>query len=226
MPSEDIVVFQITSADSKCSECSEELGRGRMLRKEGEKGLCLDCADLGHLLFLGAGDACVTRRARKYSPIAVVVLRWSRSRKRYERQGLLVTGEAMERAEEECLGDVEVRERRQMAAATRRDQLDAGYIQRFAEETRKRFPAAPAGVETRIAEHACEKHSGRIGRTAAAKDLDPEAIELAVRAHIRHCFTRYDELLAQGSDREFARAAVRREIDEVFRAWSTASPSV
>lgn len=226
MPGEDIVVFQITGGDSKCSECGEELGRGGMLRKEGERGLCLDCADLGHLVFLGAGDVCVTRRARKYSPIAVVVLRWSRARKRYERQGLLVTGEAIGRAEEECLGDVELRERRQISAALRRDQLDASYIQRFAEETRKRFPAAPEGVETKIAEHACEKHSGRIGRTAAAKDFDPEAIELAVRAHIRHCFTRYDQLLAKGSDREDARAAVRREIDEVFRAWSTAANSV
>lgn len=87
MPTDDIVVFQVTSDSAKCDECGESLGRGRMLRKEKEKGLCLDCADLGHLDFLGAGDACVTRRARKYSPIAAVVLRWSRSRKRYERQG-------------------------------------------------------------------------------------------------------------------------------------------
>lgn len=41
MPGEEIVVFQITSDDSKCSDCGEELWPGRMLRKEGEKGLCL-----------------------------------------------------------------------------------------------------------------------------------------------------------------------------------------
>jgi predicted RNA-binding Zn-ribbon protein involved in translation (DUF1610 family) len=221
MPSDDIAVFQVTH-DAKCDECGEELFRGRMLRKEGEKGLCLDCADLGHLLFLGAGDACVTRRARKYSPIAVVVLRWSRARKRYERQGLLLTQEAIDRAEEECLGDAELRERRQLAAALRRDGIDADSVRRFAEATRARYPAAPAGVESTIAHHACAKNSGRIGRTAAAKELDAEAIDLAVRAHVRHSFTGYDALLARGTEREFARAAIRREVDQILESWRTA----
>lgn len=44
MPTDDIAVFQVTR-EAKCDECDEELGPGRMLRKEGEKGLCLDCAD-------------------------------------------------------------------------------------------------------------------------------------------------------------------------------------
>ncbi len=221
MPTDDIAVFQVTR-DAKCDECGEELGRGGMLRKEKEKGLCLDCADLGHLFFLGAGDACVTRRARKHSPIVVVVLRWSRSRKRYERQGLLVTSDAIDRAEEECLDDADLRERRQRYNAERRGQIDAEYVRRFAEATRTRFPVAPVGVENRIAEHACEKHSGRIGRTAAAKDFDIEAIELAVRAHVRHCFTQYDSLLSRGTEREFARAAVRKDIDRILREWGGA----
>lgn len=106
-----------------------------------------------------------------------------------------------------------------MAGAIRRERIDAGYVQRFAEETRRRFPAAPTGVETRIAEHACEKHSGRIGRTAAAKDFDETAIDLAVRAHIRHSFTGYDALLSGGADREYARAAVRNEIERILRQW-------
>jgi hypothetical protein len=221
MPTDDIVVFQIVSRDSKCDECGEELGKGRMLRKEGEKGLCLHCADLSHLVFLGAGDVCVTRRARKYSPIAVVVLRWSRSRKRYERQGLLVAADALDRAETECLDDADLRERHRIRAALRRDDLDAGYVRRFAEEVRKRYPAAPEGVEQAIAEHACEKYSGRVGRSAAAKELDDTAIDLAVRAHIRHVFTRYDQLLAKGADREFARASVRSETEATMARWRT-----
>jgi hypothetical protein len=40
-----------------------------------------------------------------------VVVRWSRSRKRYERQGILAESEAIERAEPECLSDAEVRAR-------------------------------------------------------------------------------------------------------------------
>jgi hypothetical protein len=41
-----------------------------------------------------------------------VVLKWSRARNRYERQGLLVEEQALEKAEEECLADSELRERR------------------------------------------------------------------------------------------------------------------
>ena len=49
---DDIVVFMVRSA-TQCSECERELGPGNLLRKEDEKGLCMDCADLGHLEFLG-----------------------------------------------------------------------------------------------------------------------------------------------------------------------------
>ncbi|HEX7707078.1 MAG TPA: DUF2293 domain-containing protein [Thermoanaerobaculia bacterium] len=221
MPDAELLVFQITSNDSKCDGCGADLSRGRMLFKEGPKGLCLECAEMDHLTFLGAGDACVTRRARKYSPIAVIVLKWSRARKRYERQGLLVTEDAIDRAEEECLGDAELRERRQMAAALRRERLDEDYVRRFAAAVRLRYPAAPRDAETRIAEHACQKHSGRVGRTAAAKEFDETAIDLAVRAHIRHTHTPYDALLMRGSDRESARASVRREIEGLLELWRT-----
>jgi hypothetical protein len=44
----------------------------------------------------------MTRRARKNSVLSAVVLKWSRARKRYERQGVLVESEAAENAEQEC----------------------------------------------------------------------------------------------------------------------------
>jgi hypothetical protein len=44
--------------------------------------------------------------------------------------------------------------------------------------------ALHAVVETQIAEHTCRKHSGRVGRTSAANRFSPEAIRLAVAAHI------------------------------------------
>ena len=88
----------ITTGESSCSECGENLGRKAWITLvEGKGALCLACADLDHLLFLPAGDAALTRRARKHSTLSAVVLRWSRARKRYERQGLLVEGEALER---------------------------------------------------------------------------------------------------------------------------------
>ena len=73
-----------------------ELGRNAWIMLAGDRGaLCLACADLDHLVFLPAGDAAVTRRARKCSALAAVVLKWSQARKRYERQGLLVEPQAL-----------------------------------------------------------------------------------------------------------------------------------
>src|SRR6185503_15730367 len=106
--------------DTKCDECGAELGKGRWLRLENERSLCLACADLDYLEYLPRGDAAVTRRATKYSPLRAVVLEWSRSRKRYERQGILVAGEAIQKAEAECLADTDVRERRRAREVERR----------------------------------------------------------------------------------------------------------
>ena len=99
----DLKVF-ITNQDSTCDECREHLGHGAWITLvEGKGALCLSCADLDHLIFLPSGDAALTRRAGKYSTLLAVVLKWSRSRKRYERQGRLVEETALQRAQEECL---------------------------------------------------------------------------------------------------------------------------
>ncbi len=80
----------ISSRESKCDECGENLGPHAWILLAGEKGaLCLACADLDHLVFLPSGDAPLTRRVRRHSTLSAVVLKWSRARKRYERQGLL-----------------------------------------------------------------------------------------------------------------------------------------
>ncbi|WP_224865469.1 DUF2293 domain-containing protein [[Mycobacterium] zoologicum] len=78
-----------------CTSCS---GTGDLLFMEDAGPLCLGCADLGHLEFLPSGDAAMTRRAKKANGLSAVVVRWSRSRKRYERQGILAEPEAIEHA--------------------------------------------------------------------------------------------------------------------------------
>ncbi|MDH4264843.1 MAG: hypothetical protein OEW45_04315 [Deltaproteobacteria bacterium] len=153
----DLRVF-ISTTDSTCDECGEELGRGAWITLKKEKGaLCLACADLDHLVFLPPGDAAITRRARRYSTLAAVVLKWSRARKRYERQGLLVEAQATEKAEQECLADIEVRERRREREAAKRAELDRQYIKQFAGRVREMFPRCLSGREIAIAEHACLK---------------------------------------------------------------------
>ena len=74
-----------------------------------------------------------------------------------------------------------------------------------------------------IAEHACLKFSGRIGRSAAAKNLDEEAVRLSVIAHIRHTETNYDELLSRDHDRWEAREHVRESVENVLSKWKVSS---
>ncbi|MFQ6091154.1 MAG: DUF2293 domain-containing protein [bacterium] len=215
---EDIVVF-IVRRDTDCSECGQELWHGSFLRLENRQPLCLSCADLDHLEFLPRGDAALTRRSTKHSKIHAVVVQWSRTRKRYERQGILAEPEAIERAMEECLADAELREARREREALRREEMDQKYIDEFAGQIRKLFPKCPPDEEQRIAAHACRKYSRRVGRSKAAKELDPEAVTLAVRAHIRHMYTNYDELLMGGWERWEARDEVQDEVEKILNRW-------
>lgn len=215
----DLEVF-ITSRESVCDECGEKLGPHAWIALDENKGaLCLTCADLDHLIFLPSGNAALTRRADRYSTLCAVVLKWSRARKRYERQGLLVEEAALQQAERERLEDAEARKRRREREAERRAELDQEYIKRFANRVRELFSHCPDSRKQVIAEHACQKYSGRVGHSAGAKDLGEEFIQLAVAAHIRHTETNYDELLSKGTDRRQAREQVQDRVDRVLDIW-------
>jgi len=215
----DMRVF-ISTQDSTCDECGENLGRGAWITlMEGKGALCLSCADLDHLVFLPSGDAALTRRARKHSTLSAVVLKWSRGRKRYERQGLLIEARGLEEAEKECLSDEEIRVRRRERTAERLAEIDRDYVNKFALRVRELYPGCPPGREFEVAEHACRKYSGRVGRSAAAKSLEVNPVRLAVIAHIRHTETKYDELLAGGYDRWDARSQVEGPVQDVLEKW-------
>jgi len=96
----ELVVFSLRG-ESRCNDCGIGLERG-FIFLEADKALCLACAELDHLVYLPRGDATVTRRARGYSQRSAFVVRFSRTRKRYERQGTLVEEAALARAEAEC----------------------------------------------------------------------------------------------------------------------------
>ncbi len=223
---DDIKVF-IAHRESKCGECGEGLGRHAWITLQEQKGtVCLSCADLDHLVYLPSGNTALTRRARKNSRLSAVALKWSRARKRYERQGLLVEEKALERAEAECLADRDAREAARARAAERRAVIDEQYVTSFARRVRKIFPHCPPGREPVIAAPACLKYSGRVGRSSSAKALDESAIRLAVAAHVRYWETPYDDLLMEGQDRFDARASVESKVEEILKKWeSDLSPS-
>jgi len=215
----ELTVFQKVSEEGNCSDCGTELGEGDWLLKEKGQPLCLACADLDHLVFLPAGDTALTRRARKHSPLAAVVVRFSRARKRYERQGLLVTKQAIARAEDECAADAPERAAARARAAVARDEEEREFVDDFTAAIRRRYPACPTTEAREIAAHAGLKHSGRVGRSAAGRELEPAAIDLAVVARIRHTHTDYDKLLMRGIERLDARAQVRDQIERVLEKW-------
>jgi hypothetical protein len=215
----DLVVIMPLN-DWKCSTCE---GSGDLLIMEGPGPLCLACAEMDHLMYLPSGDATLTRRAKKASRLSAVVVRFSRARKRYERQGSMVEQAALEQAEADCLDDEEARARARERAAAQRDQADVQFHSRMAQAIKRLFPGCPSRRAEAIAGHAGARGSGRIGRTAAGRALDEEAITLAAIASVRHEDTPYDELLMLGVPREEARERVRAQVDRVLERWRSAS---
>ena len=214
----EAIVFQIVR-DSRCSECGAELPKGNLLSMEGGQPLCLPCAQMGDLEYLPAGDAALTRRASKHSRRKAVVVRFSRSRGRYERQGILVEDRALQKAEQECTEDAGERAAaRTRGAALRRNQ-DRELVARMTERLSALFPHCSREEAHAIAQHTAARSSGRVGRTAAGRDLEEGALTAAVAAAIRHTHTDYDALLAQGLERSVARERVAERVRAILEAW-------
>jgi len=212
----DLVVVQALKAFT-CVGCGRT--DAEMLMMEDPGPACLACVDLDHLVFLPAGDAALTRRAKQASRLSAVVVRFSRSRKRYERQGLLVEEAAVEQAEQQCLSDEEARARRRERDRERREAADEQFQQELAEQIGRLFPGCPPLRAAAISLHTSARGSGRVGRSAAGRALDPDAVTRAVVASVRHEDTAYDELLMTGVPREQARERIRNDIDRVLERW-------
>jgi hypothetical protein len=94
----ELVAIIPRNQDWQCHRCGKT---GGILMMEKEGPACLDCVGLGDLEFLYAGNAKLTRLAKAKSTRHAVVVKWSRTRKRYERQGLLLEPQALSEAEQE-----------------------------------------------------------------------------------------------------------------------------
>ena len=117
------------------------------------------------------------------------------------------------------MSDEDARMRRRQCDRVRRAELDVEFQARMAEEIRQLFPGCPVERAAEIAEHAGERGSGRVGRSAAGRALDERAVTLAVVASVRHRDTEYDSLPMAGLARDAARERVRGVIDDVLAVW-------
>jgi hypothetical protein len=160
--SKDLVVFSIVR-DSECSECHRELWKGSLVSMEKGAPLCMECADLAHLVWLASGYAALTRRAMKHSNLWAVIVKFSRARRRYERQGLLVEEQALEQAQEECLADEALRQARRERDALRRADQDVELAQSMQAKLMDMFPGCPGKEAESIARHTSLRGSGRVG---------------------------------------------------------------
>ena len=202
--------------DFTCVTCGDT---GWLLVMEDAGPHCLTCVDLDHLILVPAGDAALSRRARRASTLSAIVVKFSRSRKRYERQGILVEPQALELAEQQCLGDEDARRRRRERDRLRREAEDVVFQARIAAEIARLFPGCPERRAEQIALHTGQRGSGRVGRSAAGRALDDNAITLSVVASVRHEDTEYDRLLMAGVPRIEARERVRSAVDRVLDLW-------
>ena len=211
----DLLVIQSRN-DFTCTGCG---GTDDLLMMEEAGPICMTCADMDHLVFLPSGDATLTRRAKKASVLSAVVVRFNRPRKRYQRQGILVEAQAVDQAEEQCLADEELRLRRRDRDRVRREAGDIEFQARLIDAIVRLFPSCPPSRAEQIANHTGLRGSGRVGRSAAGRALDENAVTAAVVASVRHSDTPYDELLMAGVARQDARDRIRSDIDRVLDTW-------
>jgi hypothetical protein len=204
-----------------CTKCRAAIPEGQFIALDRENGArCMACEGLEDLVFLPSGDPALTRRAASSSTRSAVVVEFVRRRKRNERRGTLVEAAAIERAKESCAADAGKRAVKAVKRRAKDEVAEREYLGQFRARILEMYPRCPSEAASEIARHACEKYSGRVGRSASAKEFDPEKVTLAVRAHIRHVHTEYDALLAKGLSPREARPLIRGRVEEVVREWS------
>lgn len=215
-------IFLTKKEKLRCSNCKQPIKQGQpyVAESENHPGICFPCSPFGDAAFLPPGDAAMTRRSKKHSSFCCILWGWNKRRKRFERKGQYVEAKAIILARKECEADKNERAAKNQKAAVVRAEQDKEYIKAFAIAIRKRYPNCPPKREIAIAQHACEKYSGRVGRTASAKQFDNDMIDLAVEAHIRHKETNYDQQFKTGKTKRTIRADVKGKIDAVIRKWS------
>ena len=163
------------------------------------------------------GSHFVTRFVNTHSP--TVYYRMAKSRRgRYSKLvGILAPRSVIGLAKAEVLGTEAARAAQRQEASVARQRQHDRQKSEVKEEMLRLYPLMPPDVADDIVSHAWSVGSGRVGRTRC---LDAAtAIELAVWAHIRHEYTDYDERLADGDDRDVARAAVESAIRAMHDAW-------
>lgn len=84
----------------------------------------------------------------------------------------------------------------------------------------REFPLMPPDSLPKVLHTALQKRKGKVGRTGTLSNRDKA--HLAVRAHIRHSETPYEQLMESGLSREQARDMVAPQVDAIAQSWAPA----
>lgn len=205
--------------NTRCAICRRDVKANGMIRVIKEKPRCLKCSGLDKLIFLPSGNRALTMRAEKSSPVYAVVMKWNNKRKRNERQGLLIEKAALKKAGDMCRADGAKRRAAREKAAVNALKNEDLYIDLFTGSVAVAYPGCGMDMAAKIAAHTCRKNSGRVGRSAAAKNFEPHTVKLAVKAYIRHNMTGYDALFEQGYNKVNARRETAAQVEKIMEGW-------
>ncbi|PSR79725.1 hypothetical protein BD289DRAFT_355431, partial [Coniella lustricola] len=103
------------------------------------------------------------------------------------------------------------------ARATNVQRRDQSIHDDFEAVLRREFPSMPPKSLPKVLHTALQKRKGKVGRTGTLSDRDKAY--LAVRAHIRHSETPYEQLMETGLEKEQARNMVAPQVDAIAQAW-------
>ncbi|MDG4663696.1 DUF2293 domain-containing protein [Mycobacterium sp. 236(2023)] len=153
-------------------------------------------AGLGHLVFLPAGDAALTRRTTKTARLTITVRRvYTRS----TREGILAEQRDIERAAQQCLADT--------APAD-------GLRREITEGIRAEFPGCPTARAGGIAYLLAVD-----GGHAPSACMHPDTICEWVAESVRRVDTGYDDLILSGVEPADARRLVQPRVDDMLDTW-------
>lgn len=183
--------------------------------------------------FVPRGDPALTRALLARGALRVVDER----RGKLVQVGVAATPGAIALAQAEVAATAGTRAVARERSRDRREREETRYVAAFDAAVRRLFPSIPDRDRVEIVQRTCEVGSRRVGRSAAAKDLEDDPIRLAVRAWIRHGHTDYDAMLDRaGVGRPFGRASkearrdarndIRPLVDAVARTWAQPLPDV
>lgn len=150
--------------------------------------------------FLPRGDAFITRQVKK-GPHWTLMGRFNKGGRYTPVLGVYAPAEAIATARASAKQTEEKRAPAREKSRARRDKAEEQYRAEFEQACLRFLGFAPEheelarSIARHATERACEKHSGRVGRTSRLS-LDTKA-ELAVRAGIRHLHTNYEEHLSE-----------------------------